>query len=258
MGRHSRPSGRRLVASRTLPVLAGHRFPLVLAAVALIAVTSTHSDIKATVPSPDAAPASASNGVGSDRGAGTPEPTAHPRPPAERQAAVRELRTRRASRTRAHTLALLHAQLPGCSSGVDEDHSNGHIPAHALCALPGGATLRADAARAMALLSSRARRDLGDGVCVGGGYRSYSDQAELYAAKPGLAAPPGSSNHGFGTAVDLCGDAGREGTVTHRWLDAAGQRFGWIHPDWAQPGGSRPEPWHLEYLPKLDRTQSAR
>jgi D-alanyl-D-alanine carboxypeptidase len=23
--------------------------------------------------------------------------------------------------------------------------------------------------------------------------------------------------------------------------------FDWFHPAWAEPGGSRPEPWHWEY-----------
>jgi LAS superfamily LD-carboxypeptidase LdcB len=27
----------------------------------------------------------------------------------------------------------------------------------------------------------------------------------------------------------------------------AGQ-FGWVHPAWAQQGGSKPEPWHWEFV----------
>jgi hypothetical protein len=23
--------------------------------------------------------------------------------------------------------------------------------------------------------------------------------------------------------------------------------FGWVHPDWAEPSGSKPEPWHWEF-----------
>jgi hypothetical protein len=30
-----------------------------------------------------------------------------------------------------------------------------------------------------------------------------------------------------------------------------GAEFGWINPDWALPGGSKPEPWHWEFVPSL-------
>lgn len=170
------------------------------------------------------------------------DPTPPPRPLRERFGQAQ----RRASRDAPRPV------LPRCRADADQDHPNGQLPAHALCQLPGGATLRADAARAFALLSAHVRRTLGSAVCVGGGYRSYAAQAQLYAIKPGLAAPPGSSNHGQGTALDLCGTAATEGTAIHRWLDRAAARFGWVHPDWARPEGSRPEPWHVEYVPNLD------
>jgi len=35
--------------------------------------------------------------------------------------------------------------------------------------------------------------------------------------------------------------------VAFDWLTANAGRFGWVHPPWAQPGGSKPEPWHWEY-----------
>ncbi len=65
--------------------------------------------------------------------------------------------------------------------------------------------------------------------------------------KPRLAAVPGTSNHGRGLAVDLCGGAERFDGAAHRWLQANAGRFGWVHPAWARQGGRREEPWHWEY-----------
>jgi LAS superfamily LD-carboxypeptidase LdcB len=69
----------------------------------------------------------------------------------------------------------------------------------------------------------------------------------IYADKPWLAAVPGTSNHGWGTAVDLCGGVEAFGTATHLWMLENAPAFGWFHPSWAKPGGGRPEPWHWEF-----------
>ena len=31
------------------------------------------------------------------------------------------------------------------------------------------------------------------------------------------------------------------------WLTANAPGFGWVHPAWAQPSGSKPEPWRWEF-----------
>ena len=69
----------------------------------------------------------------------------------------------------------------------------------------------------------------------------------LYATKPNLAARPGTSNHGWGTALDLCGGIQDFGTAEHEWMFLNAPLYGWFHPAWAQRGGSRPEPWHFEF-----------
>jgi hypothetical protein len=38
-----------------------------------------------------------------------------------------------------------------------------------------------------------------------------------------------------------------EGQHDDAWLAANGRDYGWVNPPWAQPGGSRPEPWHWEF-----------
>ena len=37
------------------------------------------------------------------------------------------------------------------------------------------------------------------------------------------------------------------GTAQYAWMKANAGRFGFLHPDWAEPGNGREEPWHWEY-----------
>ena len=54
--------------------------------------------------------------------------------------------------------------------------------------------------------------------------------------------------HAWGLALDLsCGVQSFE-TPAHAWVADNAQRFGWVLPDWARSTGSRPEPWHWEYV----------
>jgi len=134
-----------------------------------------------------------------------------------------------------------------CAGGSVETYPNGSIPLSALCPVGGGHHLRADAAYAFGQLAAAYTAQFGQGLCITDSYRTVQSQVSLYASKPNLAAVPGTSNHGWGTAVDLCGGIERFGTVQHTWMRANAPLFGWFHPSWAQAGGSRPEPWHWEF-----------
>jgi LAS superfamily LD-carboxypeptidase LdcB len=87
----------------------------------------------------------------------------------------------------------------------------------------------------------------GTPICITDSYRSYAAQERLYGQKPALAAVPGTSNHGWGLTVDLCGGIEAFGTRQYSWMKANSGRFGFLHPDWAEPGNGREEPWHWEY-----------
>jgi cell wall-associated NlpC family hydrolase len=127
---------------------------------------------------------------------------------------------------------------------------NGMIPEAQLCRLGVGThVLRCDAARAWTALSRAYARRFGEPLCVSDSYRSYQTQVKLFATKPDLAAPPGTSNHGWGLAVDLCGGVNDFRTSRHKWVADNAPRFRWRHPRWADRGGSRPEPWHFEFGP---------
>jgi hypothetical protein len=136
-----------------------------------------------------------------------------------------------------------------CAGGDVSAFPNGRIPLALLCpvwAAP-GKYLRADAAYAFDRLSHAYAQVFGTPICVTDAYRSYEDQVRVSTERPGFAAKPGTSNHGWGTAADLCGGIESFGTATHTWMLANAPLFGWFHPSWAEPTGSLPEPWHWEF-----------
>lgn len=129
------------------------------------------------------------------------------------------------------------------------DYPNGMFPPSALCGVAGysGHTLRPAAARAIEALAAAYEKDLGSKFCMTDTYRTYASQVDVKARKPHLAATPGTSNHGLGLAVDLCGGIESFGTPQHRWMQQHAPLFGFYHPAWARADGSKPEPWHWEF-----------
>jgi LAS superfamily LD-carboxypeptidase LdcB len=93
-----------------------------------------------------------------------------------------------------------------------------------------------------------------DPIAVSGCYRSYDEQvvARDYFCGKGAcdaAAEPGTSRHGLGHAVDFRDDAGELtfDAKGYAWLVDHASEFGFFHPDWAEPDGRNPEPWHWEH-----------
>jgi LAS superfamily LD-carboxypeptidase LdcB len=127
--------------------------------------------------------------------------------------------------------------------------ANGFLPVTTLCPLSAGRghRLRTDAAAAYEQLQAAYASALGRPLCVTDSYRSYAAQVDVFARKPSLAAVPGTSQHGWGLALDLCGGVQVFGSEAHEWMRANAPAFGWHHPRWAQQGGSKPEPWHWEF-----------
>jgi LAS superfamily LD-carboxypeptidase LdcB len=126
------------------------------------------------------------------------------------------------------------------ASSLQDRFENGRIPATALAAVGStGHRLAAPAAAAMESLLRAAQRD---GVRIGitDSYRSYDEQVDLARRKGlysqgGLAAKPGTSDHGWGLAVDLDLD-----DRAQAWMRANGARFGFAENT---PG----EPWHWKF-----------
>ena len=143
------------------------------------------------------------------------------------------------------------AVLPGCD-GIPQvtDAANGQLPSSSLCTLwTAKHRLRADAAVALAKLNIAYKQHFGKNICLTDSYRTLASQVRLRSVKPGLAAVPGTSEHGWGLAVDLCDGVERgSGNVRYQWLRDNAPAYGWENPDWALPGGSGPqEAWHWEF-----------
>jgi D-alanyl-D-alanine carboxypeptidase len=116
-------------------------------------------------------------------------------------------------------------------------YGNGRIPAAALEKLGQGShRLAAKAAGAWQRMEAAAAAD-GVRLRVTDSYRDYDTQVDLVRRKGlysqgGLAAKPGTSDHGWGLAVDL--DLNRE---QQAWMRANAARFGFVED-------TPREPWH--------------
>lgn len=69
-------------------------------------------------------------------------------------------------------------------------------------------------------------------------YRSYDQQVAVKASRGSWAARPGTSNHGYGVAIDTPEPA-------RSWLHRNGAAYGWVNPAWAKT--EKFEPWHFEH-----------
>ncbi|WP_199430185.1 D-alanyl-D-alanine carboxypeptidase family protein [Qaidamihabitans albus] len=136
----------------------------------------------------------------------------------------------------------------GQAAGAWGGYPNGLIPTAALCPIGVGShVLRCDAAQMFGALSQAFADSFGRPLCVTDSYRPFDAQVDLYRRKPALAAVPGTSNHGWGLALDMCGGVQSFGTPEYGWLAANAPRFGWVNPGWARQGQGREEPWHWEF-----------
>jgi D-alanyl-D-alanine carboxypeptidase len=122
-------------------------------------------------------------------------------------------------------------------------YGNGRLPLDALTPIgQGGHRLYAPAAAKWQELVAAAAAD-GVSMSVTDSYRSFDDQVDLARRKGlykdgGLAAVPGTSNHGWGMAVD----ADVTDPAALAWMRANAPRFGFVE---AVPR----EPWHWEFRP---------
>ena len=119
-------------------------------------------------------------------------------------------------------------------------YGNGKIPPTALASIGEGShRMWAPAAESFQQLRQAAAAE---GVTIGvtDSYRSYDQQVDLAKRKGlysqgGLAATPGTSNHGWGRSLDLDLDPRAQA-----WMRANGERYGFVED-------VPREPWHWTY-----------
>lgn len=165
------------------------------------------------------------------------------------QSALAEVRRQQAAAAAVLAAAAATGSGATCAGPVPPDAVNGFLPESALCPLrtAPGQRLVAPAAEAFDRMSTAFRATFGTALCVTDSYRDYATQVKVFKVKPNLAATPGRSQHGWGRAVDLCGGVQNYGTPPYEWLKQNAFGYGFFHPDWAEPDGSKPEPWHWEF-----------
>jgi hypothetical protein len=123
-------------------------------------------------------------------------------------------------------------------------HRNGEIPLAELAVIPGG-HLRRDAAVAWKDMRAHIIRRGGPAIQPNGSISSYRDlagQKRLRTFWCGQghcekAAVPGTSNHGWGLAVDAP-------TLAQPWLRQVGPQFRWSDDEGKRVG----EAWHFRYV----------
>lgn len=133
---------------------------------------------------------------------------------------------------------------------------NGRLTGNQLARTSTGHLLRADAAASYDRMASAFRRDMGLALAITDGYRDLAAQVALRALKGPWAALPGTSQHGWGLALDLGSRVNVSASREHAWMDAHAAEYGWVNPTWARdndPQNGQHEPWHWEYVPALDQ-----
>jgi len=127
--------------------------------------------------------------------------------------------------------------------------ANGNLPAGELAAIPGG-KLRKDAAAAWLAMRSKIGKDKGVWICPTStrtAYRSLADQQHFWnlfqAGKGALAARPGTSNHGWGIAVDVPTPAMQAAIREH------GHTYGWGIRGGKLSSDAPSEAWHCTWHP---------
>ncbi|WP_165350337.1 DUF2809 domain-containing protein [Xylanimonas protaetiae] len=178
--------------------------------------------------------------------------TATPGQAARVEAATAAL-TASATTVREATVALMTAQDAVTCPYPDQVWfpEAGHLADADLAAIPWAPTyrVRADVLPSLVELDAAFRARFGQNLRLNSAYRSFEQQTTVFNPDDPnpLAAPPGCSNHGLGTAIDIDGIS-TPGNAQLAWLDANAGRFGWENPDWARPTGRLPEPWHWQHV----------
>lgn len=116
--------------------------------------------------------------------------------------------------------------------------------------------LTVEASAALTQLNAAFKKQFGRDLHGISCYRSYEQQVAAKAywearGKPEYAATPGTSNHGWGVAIDLQAKPGTKMTYSseeYKWLMGNAGTYGFCNPVSMRQGGSGPdEPWHWQY-----------
>lgn len=138
---------------------------------------------------------------------------------------------------------------------------NGKVPSAQLVAIPWDAEktlIAAPALKDLTRMNDAFKKAFGKNIDVDLAYRTRETQDFYWRdLGPFIAAKPGTSNHGFGDAIDVpeTYDYSFRGKY-YRWLKANGAKYNWVHRGYLEEfraNGTRnpyAEAWHFEYVGK--------
>lgn len=142
---------------------------------------------------------------------------------------------------------------------------NGELPANLVAKLDfSSIKLEKHAVKQLNAMNKEFKAKFGVDIAMSGGNRSFDVQNSIFdwahfdktgkARKIGTnggtaAAKPGTSQHGWGLAIDTSG-MGDKGSAKFDFLEQIGAKYGWVNPGWAKGSGAGHEPWHREYIGK--------
>lgn len=127
---------------------------------------------------------------------------------------------------------------------------NGQLDVGTLVEIRKNLYLKANAAWWFNKMSEDFQKHFGYPIGVTDAYRTLASQVRLKKEKGPFAAKPGTSNHGWGVALDLGTRINSFTSAEHKWMVAHGHEYGWVNPAWARdnnPGNGQQEPWHWEH-----------
>lgn len=145
------------------------------------------------------------------------------------------------------------------SQGQWGGYTNGQIPSSALKGISYDPSelLHPDAACSFEELNKAYKERFNTNISITDTYRSFAEQVAIKKSRGFWAATPGTSNHGWGLAMDLGGGINTFGSAQHQWMQANAPKYGWVHPPWAAQGGRKPEAWHWEFGRPVDGTKES-
>ncbi len=131
--------------------------------------------------------------------------------------------------------------------------TNGKVPERMLAAIawdPEKTLIASPALKDLNRLNAAFKKKFGKNIDIDLAYRTRATQ-DAYWIKlgPYVAARPGTSNHGWGTAIDMpeTYDYSFRGKY-FKWLKANSKNYNWVHRKILEEGSPYAEAWHFDYV----------
>jgi len=132
--------------------------------------------------------------------------------------------------------------------------TNGNLPISYLASTTTGCKVYDEALNSLKAMIAQAAKD-GVTLRPESCYRDYAGQVAArddWCSRGAcqMAAVPGTSNHGWGKAVDFADQTGELAfdSAGYTWMTTWAGDFGWIHPKGMEADGPVPEAWHWEWI----------